>query len=219
MVRGRSTTLDLHSSLRESGSYFQNAEGVRFLRAELQTALTSRLLGHIRTDFTPGTMLIHILQILVRFWKSTWIFAWYLSFTRIVHPAYQKFQNCVGNPKIVFLAPYNLEKRQKPPFCKFEILSLTEYRAPLILKTTPCIDRIYRYTRLHEVVETWCILVRMKNTSFKRAFTQHRNLFLFSTSILSHFCHDLVPGTFWHFYNLSLCGRPHQSRPDILECL
>ena len=90
LVRSRSTTLDLHSSLGESGSYFQNAEGVRFLGVQLQTALTSRLLGHIRADFTHGTMMIHILQILVRFWNSTWIFAWYVDTSNITHPVYQK---------------------------------------------------------------------------------------------------------------------------------
>ena len=36
------TTLDLSFSLRESGSYFENAEGVRFLGVQLQTALESR---------------------------------------------------------------------------------------------------------------------------------------------------------------------------------
>ena len=89
------TTLDRPTSPRESETFFRKCEGVRFLRAELQTALTSRLLGHIRVDFTHETMMINILQILVRFWKSTWIFAWYPSSKEIIHPVYQKLQNCV----------------------------------------------------------------------------------------------------------------------------
>ena len=61
------TTLDRPTALVSRGHFSEMAEGVRFLRAELQTALTSRLLGHIRADFTHETMMINILQILVRF--------------------------------------------------------------------------------------------------------------------------------------------------------
>ena len=114
--------------------FFENAEGVRFLRSELQTALESWLLAHIRGNFTAGIVVIYIWEILVRFWKSTWIFAWYLSTFGIRHPAYQKNQNCVGSPKIAFLDPNNLAKRKKTSFPKIKIRCLTEYRGPLILK-------------------------------------------------------------------------------------
>ena len=57
------TTLDRISSPRESGTFFGNAEGVRFFVSELQTPLESQPLAHIRIDFTQGTMMIYILQI------------------------------------------------------------------------------------------------------------------------------------------------------------
>mgnify|MGYP004271484253 CR=1 FL=1 len=98
------------------GHFSEMTEGVRFLRAELQTALTSRLLDHIRVDFTHETMMTNILQSLLRFWKSTWIFAWYVDTIRITHPAYQKMQNCVVDPKIAMIPSNSHGKQEKTHF-------------------------------------------------------------------------------------------------------
>ena len=54
------TSLSPSFSPRESETFRRNVKGVRFLGAELQTAVKSQPLGHIRVNFTHVTMMTYI---------------------------------------------------------------------------------------------------------------------------------------------------------------
>ena len=95
-------------------------------------------------------MMIYIWQILVRFWKSTWIFAWYVDTIRITHPAYQKTQNCVMDPKIAMIHSNSHRKQENNAIWKFEKLVLGEDWAPLILRENP------KFITTHP--ESYCVL-------------------------------------------------------------
>ena len=54
------TALSRITSPRESETFRRNVKGVRFWGAELQTAVKSQPLGHIRANFTQVTMITYI---------------------------------------------------------------------------------------------------------------------------------------------------------------
>ena len=78
-------------------------------------------------------MTTHIWQILVRFSKSTWIFAWYLKLPNWRHPIYQNVQNLVRNTNNAFSSAKTFPNHQGNKILEIDFRSLWQRGRPLIL--------------------------------------------------------------------------------------